>query len=77
MGRLLFTVRNKAEFAIETLEGGQADNAIASRCCAVVKVAQADAARLEEVAAACGAVFAREYQTADPGLAVLVEEAEL
>lgn len=76
MGRLLRELEKEIPVYVAELEGGQADNAIASRCCAVVKVSQADSARLEAVAAACGAVFAREYQTADPGLAVLVEEAE-
>ncbi len=76
MGRLLYEAAKQMPVFVSELEGGQADNAIASRCCAVVKVAKDDAPRLEEIAVACGTVFAREYQTADPGLTVLVEEAE-
>ncbi len=76
MGRLLYELEKQLPVYIAEVEGGQADNAIASRCCAVVKVSQGDAARLEEIASACGAVFAREYQTADPSLTVLVEEAD-
>lgn len=76
MGRLLSALVKKLPVYIAELEGGQADNAIASRCSAVVKVAKDDAAKVEEIVAVCGAVFAREYQTADPNLAVLVEEAD-
>ncbi len=76
MGRLLHELEKQMPVYLAELEGGQADNAIASRCCATVQVSQGDIARLEEIAAACGVMFAGEYQTADPGLTVLVEEAE-
>jgi len=74
MGRLLDTLQRELPIRLVSLSGGQADNAIASRTVAVVMTDAGSAARLEQIAESCGAVFAREFQTADPGLAVLVEE---
>lgn len=70
MGRLLDALSLEMPLRLVTLTGGQADNAIAPACCAEVLTAPEDAARLEALAESWGRVFAKEYQTADPGLRV-------
>ena len=75
MGRLLYGLAQEMPVRLVTLSGGQADNAIASRTTAIVMTAQAECDRLEEIVRSYGAVFAHEYQTADPGLTVRISEA--
>lgn len=72
MGRLLFTVRNKAEFAIETLEGGQADNVIPRQTVATVIVEEADAEAFEAAVKEMEVIFQNEQSVADPDLNVKV-----
>ena len=70
MARLLDALREKAPHCLVKLEGGSRETAIAASAAAVIGVG-ADAVR--EVLAeteALGAVFAREYAAAEPGLAV-------
>ena len=68
MGRLLYAVSQELPLRLTALSGGQADNAIASLCEASFVVPAEEADRVRELAASYGAVFAREYQTADPDL---------
>lgn len=75
MGRLLYGLAQEMPLRLVSLSGGQADNAIASRSAAVVMVEAEELSRAEEIAKSYGAVFAREHQTADPGLTVSVSPA--
>ena len=68
MGRLLYGISQELPLRLTALSGGQADNAIASLCEASFAVPVEDADRVRELAASYGAVFAKEYQTAEPGL---------
>ena len=72
MGRLLYGLSQEMGIRLVELSGGQADNAIASRTTAVVMVEEIEINRLEEIVRSYGEVFAREYQTADPGLKITV-----
>lgn len=82
LSRLLFTVRKDAEFYIETLEGGQADNVIPRQTTATVIVEEADCGAFEAAVKAMEAVFQNEQSVADPELNVKlvnlgVKEAEV
>jgi len=70
MGRLLYGLSQEMELRIAALHGGQADNAIAAMCQAVVLVPAEEAARAAEIADSYAEVFRKEYETADPGLAL-------
>ena len=74
MGRLLYGLTQEMPVRLVKLSGGQADNAIASRTTAVIMAENEDAERLETIVRSYGEVFAREYQTADPGLRVGITE---
>ncbi len=70
MGRLLHSLCREMPVRLVQLSGGQADNAIASFAEAVVLLAEGDTERASHVVQSDAAVFANEYQTADPGMTV-------
>ena len=70
MGRLLYSLSREMPLRLVELSGGQADNAIASFTEAVVLLQQADTERASHLVQSDAAVFAHEYQTAEPGLKV-------
>lgn len=70
LGRLLFTARKDAEFAIETMEGGQADNVIPRQATATILVEEGDAKAFEAAAAKLEKEFQNEQSVADPELSV-------
>ncbi len=70
MGRLLYAMTQELPMALVELYGGQADNAIANKTTAVVQIPEQEFDRVRELVQSYGAVFAHEYQTADPGLTV-------
>ena len=70
MGRLLRTLSEKVPCRLVKLEGGSRETAIAAAATALVGVPEVSAAEAVEIAMACGAVYAREYAAAEPGLCV-------
>lgn len=68
MGRLLAALGEKLPLRLVKLEGGSRETAIASMASALVGVPEVSAAEAVETARAYGAVFAREYAAAEPGL---------
>lgn len=70
LARLLFTIRKDAEFAIESMEGGQADNVIPRQTTATVLVAEEDTKAFEAGVKAMEAILANEQSAADPDLNV-------
>ncbi len=72
MGRVLYELSRKLPVRLAALYGGMADNAIATKTVCTLLVPEADAARVRALAEECRAVFRHEYQTADPGITVMV-----
>lgn len=70
MGRLLGTLSEKVPCRLVKLEGGSRETAIAAAATALIGVPEVSAAEAVEIAMACGAVYAREYAAAEPGLCV-------
>lgn len=68
LGRLLLTARKEAEFALDTLEGGQADNVIPRQATATVLVEEGDAESFEKAVKELEETFKKEQSVADPGL---------
>ena len=68
MGRLLGALGDKLPLRLVKLEGGSRETAIAAAATALVGVPEVSAAEAVDTARACGAVFAREYAAAEPGL---------
>lgn len=68
MGRLLYGLSREMPLRLVSLQGGQADNAIAPRSEATILVPVEEKERLEALAASYGRVFQAEFETADPGL---------
>jgi len=73
MGRLLYGLTQEMALRIVQINGGQADNAIASSCTAQVLVPVEELPRMEALTNAYASTFKAEYQTADPGLQVCFE----
>ena len=59
------------------LEGGSRETAIAAAATALIGVPEVSAAEAVEIAMACGAVYAREYAAAEPGLCVNAKATEV
>lgn len=70
MGRLLGELGKKLTYRLVKLEGGSRETAIAAAASAVIGVAKGDADAAIKLVEDCGAVFAREYATAEPGMTV-------
>ena len=70
MGRLLYGLSREIPARLVTLQGGQADNAIARKTTAVLLVPAEEAERARALTASYEAVFRHEYQTADPEIAI-------
>ena len=70
MGRLLGALGEKLSYQLVKLEGGSRETAIAATAAAVIGVAAGSADTVVEIAASCGAVFAKEYAATEPGLTV-------
>lgn len=77
MGRLLRTLSEKVPCRLVKLEGGSRETAIAAAATALVGVPEVSAAEAVEIAMACGAVYAREYAAAEPGLCVNAKAADV
>lgn len=77
MGRLLRTLSEKVPCRLVKLEGGSRETAIAAAATALVGVPEVSAAEAVEIAMACGAVYAREYAAAEPGLCVNAKATEV
>ena len=73
MGRLLGTLGEKLSYQLVKLEGGSRETAIAATATAVIGVAADSADAAAEIAGSCGAVFAKEYAAAEPGLTVIAK----
>ena len=76
MGRLLYGLSQEMALRIVHMHGGQADNAIAPACEAVVLVPEEEQQRARALTESYARVFQAEFQMADPGLSVefLVQE---
>jgi len=70
LGRLLYGILQEMPMGLTAMSGGQAENAIAAQSCASFVVPAEEAARVRELVCSYGDVFAREYQTTEPGLKV-------
>lgn len=77
MGRLLGTLSEKVPCRLVKLEGGSRETAIAAAATALIGVPEVSAAEAVEIAMACGAVYAREYAAAEPGLCVNAKATEV
>ena len=77
MGRLLRTLSEKVPCRLVKLEGGSRETAIAAAATALIGVPEVSAAEAVEIAMACGAVYAREYAAAEPGLCVNAKAADV
>ena len=77
MGRLLRTLSEKVPCRLVKLEGGSRETAIAAAATALIGVPEVSAAEAVEIAMACGAVYAREYAAAEPGLCVNVKATDV
>ena len=77
MGRLLRTLSEKVPCRLVKLEGGSRETAIAAAATALIGVPEVSAAEAVEIAMACGAVYAREYAAAEPGLCVNAKATEV
>lgn len=77
MGRLLAALSEKLPCRLVKLEGGSRETAIAAAATAVIGVPEVSAAEAVETAKACGAVYAREYAAAEPGLCVDARAAQV
>lgn len=75
MGRLLYGLSREMALRIVSLQGGQADNAIASSCDGVVMVPREEVSRLEALKASYEEVFQREFVSSDPGLRLTAADA--
>lgn len=73
MGRLLGTLGEKLSYRLVKLEGGSRETAIAATATAVIGVAAGSADAAVKIAGSCGAVFAKEYAAAEPGLTVIAK----
>lgn len=78
LGRLLYGISQEMTMRLVTATGGQADNAIASHAVCSFLVPEFETERVAAVVESYARVFAREFQTADPGLTVNIraEKAE-
>ena len=70
MGRLLYGLSQEMALRIVHMHGGQADNAIAPACEAVVLVPEEEQQRARALTESYARVFQAEFQMADPGLSV-------
>lgn len=70
MGRLLYGISQEMTLRIVSLHGGQADNAIASHTVCSFLIPEFEQERIGALVESYAAVFAREYQTADPNIQV-------
>ena len=70
MGRLLYGLSQEMALRIVHMRGGQADNAIAPACEAVVLVPEEEQQRARALTESYVRVFQAEFQMADPGLSV-------
>ena len=70
MGRVLHALDKTAPVQLVELFGGRADNVITGKTEAVIAFAKADAERLKAVAEEMAANFTKEYDVADPNIAV-------
>lgn len=77
MGRLLGTLSEKVPCRLVKLEGGSRETAIAAAATALIGVPEVSAAEAVETAMVCGAVYAREYAAAEPGLCVNAKATEV
>lgn len=68
MGRLLYGLSREMALRIVSLQGGQADNAIASSCSCILMVPEEEITRLEAITEAYQEVFRLEFLSSDPGL---------
>ena len=75
LARFLYEVREKAEYALAELEGGQKDNAIPRKAEALVLADEADGKALCAYAEAFTQNLRKEYTGSDEGITVTVEEA--
>lgn len=76
MGRLLYGLSREMPLRLVSLQGGQADNAIASRCDAVVLVPLEEKTRMKALSESYGRIFRAEYEIADPGVTLDVAAEE-
>lgn len=70
MGRVLGALDKELPFRLVKLEGGSRETAIAASAEAVIGVANGEAEKAVKIVEDCGAVFAKEYATAEPGMKV-------
>lgn len=70
LGRLLLTARKEVEFALETLEGGQADNVIPRQATATVILDEEEIGKFEATIKNMEEIFQKEQSVADSGLNV-------
>lgn len=75
LGRFLYEARERAEYSIAELEGGQKDNAIPRKAEALVLAEEADGKALCDYAAAFTENLRKEYTGSDEGITVTVEMA--
>lgn len=70
MGRMLGALGEKLAYRLVKLEGGSRETAIASASTALIGVEAGMTQAAVDTVKACGAVFAKEYATAEPGMSV-------
>jgi len=73
MGRLLHELEKHAALRLISLEGGEADNAIPTRCAAHLALRPKKLDALLAVVEHCRAAFAGEYRVSDPSLTLRCE----
>lgn len=70
LGRLLFELKNRVDYALVAVEGGLKDNAIPREASAQLLVAPSDWEELQAVVTEREAVYRAELSAADPGVKV-------
>lgn len=73
MGRLLYTLMQKAEYDIVSLAGGVADNAIPAETTAVLAAEEKDGEAIEALTAEYEKTLQKELQTKDKGVRIICE----
>ena len=74
MGRVLYRLSCALPLRIVSCAGGLKDNAIPLACTATLALANADAARAQQIIGEFDASLKREYAVADPGVCVQLNE---
>ncbi len=75
-GRFLTETSGKAPYKIGEFAGGEKDNAIPTRCTAVLVTDEENTGRLEKAAAKFAENVKREYASIDPGLSITLKRTD-